>query len=151
MTKGPSFGTPRGVLTCILTLSLQTAFTGILPDYFSFNPLATSSCFYKLRLNSWNSALNFRLKKPKFCHLNVLICYCAANQYGEVACVFSKILKNRAALKVQWSSEIRISYSEAILIFLNYYIHIQLLHPFKLSFAGLIILCFIYLQPIYRS
>ena len=34
MTKGPSFGTPGGIFTCLLTLSLQTTQIGVFLDYF---------------------------------------------------------------------------------------------------------------------
>ena len=91
MIKKPSFGTPRGLLICVLTLSLQTTPIGVFPDYFSFSHfLATSCCFHKKGVNSLKYALNFASNKPIFCCLSVLAWYCAASQYSEIACNFSK-------------------------------------------------------------
>ena len=46
MTKELSFGTPHGVLTYLLTLSLRMTPFGVFPDYFSFDHfLATLYCF----------------------------------------------------------------------------------------------------------
>ena len=48
MTKKLSFGTPRKVFTCLLTLSLRTTPLGVFPHFFSFSHfLSTSCCFYK--------------------------------------------------------------------------------------------------------
>ena len=64
MIKEPSFGTPCGLLTCLLTLSLRTTPIGVFPDYFSFSHfLETSCCLYKKRLNSLKFALNFASNK----------------------------------------------------------------------------------------
>ena len=61
MTKEPSFGTPRGVWTCLLSLSLRTTPFGGFPDYFSFSHfLATCCCFQSKGSNSLDSALIFR-------------------------------------------------------------------------------------------
>ena len=98
MTKEPSFGTPRRFLTCLLTLILRTTPVGVLKDYFSFSHgLATSCYLYMRRLISLKSALNFQSKKLIFS-----VC-CAANQYSEIAYIFSKVLKNSAALRVKVS------------------------------------------------
>ena len=37
MTKGPSFGTPRGIFTYLLTLSVRTTQIGVFLEYFSFS------------------------------------------------------------------------------------------------------------------
>ena len=102
MMKELNFGTPHRVLTCLLTLRLRSMPVSVLPDYFSFSHffLKTSCCFYKLRLSSFNSALNSRQNKSHFCHLNVLVCCCTANQYSKIACFFSKALKNNSCSKV---------------------------------------------------
>ena len=51
MMKEFSFGTPCGVLTCLLTLNLRTMSIGVFPDYFSF---------------SYFLAISFLEKKIKF-------------------------------------------------------------------------------------
>ena len=67
MIKEPSFGTPRGLLTCLLTLSLRTTPAGVFPGYFNFGYfLATSCCLYKKRLSSLKFTLNLASKKNNF-------------------------------------------------------------------------------------
>ena len=67
MTKEPSFGTPRGVWTCFLTLSLRTTPFGGFPDYFSFSYFLTISYrFQKKRPSPLDFALNFTQKQPQF-------------------------------------------------------------------------------------
>ena len=62
---------------------------------FSFSHFLATSCrFSKLRLSLFNFALIFGKNKSNFCRLDALVCCCAANQYSEIACVFSKILKS---------------------------------------------------------
>ena len=38
-------------------------------------------------------------KNPTFCRLSVLVCCCAANQYKQIACIFSKFLKDSPSFK----------------------------------------------------
>ena len=63
--KEPSFGTPRGVMTCLLTLSLRTTPIGVFSDYFSFSHFWPLTIAFKTKelLNDQksllNSALNF--------------------------------------------------------------------------------------------
>ena len=41
MIKEPSFGTPGGLLTCLLTYGLRTTPIGFFPDHFSFREICT--------------------------------------------------------------------------------------------------------------
>ena len=98
MTKAPSFETLRNFLTCLLTLIPRMPHIGGFLDSFSFTHFwATSCCFYNLRLSPLKSEV--WIKEVKNCSLDVLVCCCAANQYWEIDCVFSKILKNSARSK----------------------------------------------------
>ena len=91
MIKEPSFGTPRGLLICLLTLSLRTTPAGVVPGYFNFGHfLATSCCVYKKRLSSLKFTLNLASKRKIFCRLSVPAWCCTASQYSEIACIFSK-------------------------------------------------------------
>ena len=48
-----------------------------IPYYFSFSHFLAISCyFWKLRLSSFNSRVNFKWNKPNVCRLNVLVCCC---------------------------------------------------------------------------
>ena len=90
MTKEPFFGAPHGILTCLLTLSLRKTHICVFPDYLSFCQFLATSCYFqKLRLRSLNSLILGKTSQT-FCRLNVLVCYCAANQYNKTACIFSK-------------------------------------------------------------
>ena len=80
-------GAPRGVLTCLLILSLRKAHLYIFPDYFSFSHFR-DLIPVTFRLRALNSAPNIRLKNPMFRHLYVMVCCCAANQYSEIAFIF---------------------------------------------------------------
>ena len=90
---------PR-ILDLSLTLRPRTPHICGFLDCFSFSRFsAISSCFQNLRLSSLNSELNFGQNKSNLCGQDVLVCCCAANQYSEIGCNFSKILKNNACSK----------------------------------------------------
>ena len=74
MTERSSFGTPHGLLTYLLTLSLRTTPLGVFPDYFSFDhfwplPIAAQQTsttklpafFQKLK----NTVRALKVKQPK--------------------------------------------------------------------------------------
>ena len=46
MTKESSFGSSRGVLTCLLTLSFQAILIATFADYFSFRQFSATSCSF---------------------------------------------------------------------------------------------------------
>ena len=81
LIKEPSLGTPRGLLPCLLSLSLGMTPIGVFSDYFSLsNFLASSCCLQRKRLSSLNFALNLASISLIFCHLSILVWCCAANQ-----------------------------------------------------------------------
>ena len=101
MTKEPSFGTPRGVLSCLLILSLRATSIGPFPDYISFSHFFNK---FLLFLGKITKFIKFWTKfyvrqAKKFCRLSALVCCCAANQYSVIARIFKKILKNSARSK----------------------------------------------------
>ena len=92
MTKGPSFGTARGVLTCLLNLSFR------MPHICVFWTTLVLTIF-----DHFSLLLEIKTNFIKFCHLNALVCYCAANQCKKIACVSSKSFKISARSKGQVS------------------------------------------------
>ena len=73
MTKELTFGASYGVLTCILTLSLRKTHICVFLDYFNLAIFGALPVAF--------SSLDSKLNKPDFFRLNILVSFCAANQY----------------------------------------------------------------------
>ena len=98
--KKPFFLMKKSKIVLMASFTLLPMPIGVSLDYFSFcHYLATSCYLYRKRLSSLKSALKFPSNKPIFCRISVLVWSCAANQYSEVTCIFSKFLKNSACSK----------------------------------------------------
>ena len=100
MIKELSLTIPPGLLTCLLTLSLQTMPIGVFPDYFSFSHyLATFCCLYMKRLSSLKSALNFPSSNPIFLPSKCTSLLLGSKPVQRNFLNFFKIFKNSARSK----------------------------------------------------
>ena len=95
MTKEPPFGTPRGVWTCLLTLSLRTTPFGSFLIYFHFSHFfGHFLLFLEEKTRSIRFCKKFYVKQPYFCGLSALVCYWAANKYSKIGGIFLSLLEN---------------------------------------------------------
>ena len=79
-------------------LTLRTTPIGVFPEYFSFSHFFGFLLLLleKKKLSSLDSVLNFTWSKLSFCRPSFC---CAANQYSEIAWIFSNILKKPCAFQ----------------------------------------------------
>ena len=88
--KEPRFQFLLTILTCILTLNVDICFSA-LNCLFYFKLSATSFKFGKLRLISFDCALNYESNKTYFWWNNILVCCWTARQHGKMTGVLSKV------------------------------------------------------------
>ena len=102
MAKGPSSKTGNASLTSLLTIRPRMSHICGFLDCFSFSHFFRHFLMVlELTVNFNEFWAKFSIKQVTFCCLDVLVFYCAINQYSEIGCAFSEIfLKKVLTLRV---------------------------------------------------
>ena len=84
-------------VTAKLTLNFRKKHICVFPGCFNSNHFfGYFLLLLEIKTKFIKFCTKFYVKQVNFCRLHVLVCCCAANQYSEIASIFSKNLKNRA-------------------------------------------------------